>query len=105
MRRAVGTEEETRAAAGRGFDQGLTVLLPFQNRQAIVVGPDTTGKNCVAVVKQMVRCDGRRGKGICALDVLCRLLGGDVLKHNLEPGKIPAQRNQVPINEYRLAVK
>ena len=54
MRRAVGTEEETRAAAGRGFDQGLTMLLSFQNRQAIVVGPDTTDKNGVAVVKQMV---------------------------------------------------
>jgi hypothetical protein len=51
-----------------------------------------------------------RGEGRCettlyTLNIVTRLLGGDVLKDDLEFWKISSQRNQLTIDEDRFSVK
>ena len=62
-------------------------------------------KNRVAVVEQVVRGDGGRRERACALHVLRCVSRGDVLKHDFQARKIAAQRDELLVNEHRLAVK
>jgi len=105
MRCAVGPQKESIAATGRRFDEGLAVLFTFQNRQAIVMGANATREDRVAVVQQVMRRDGGSRLRASAFDILCRFLGGDVLKHNFEFGKIPTQRDELAVDENGLSVK
>ena len=78
---------------------------PLGNRQAIGVRPHATIKHRIAVDTQMVR-----GDGCCQRLTRCRheihgILGGDVLKHNLQRRLVFHQRRQHLINKHRFAIK
>ena len=105
MRRAIGAQEELCAAAGRGFDQGDAVALALEHRKAVIVRPDTAGKDRVAVVQQVMRRDGGAGVGVARVHILGCLARRDVLEHDLEFRKIASQRNQLGVDEHRLAVE
>ena len=59
MGRTVRTQEESRVTAGSRFNQSQTMLFAFQNRQAIIVWPNTARKNRIAVHQQMLRRNRR----------------------------------------------
>ena len=105
MRRTVGAQEETRVARSSCVEQSHTVCFALEYWQTIVVGTDAANEDGVAVVKQMVRCECGAHKLIGRHDVVGRVFGGDVLKHNFELRKITAQRNQLGVNESGLSVK
>src|SRR5690606_23364730 len=73
VRRAVGAEEETVAAAGGRRDQRAPVLLALEHRQAVVVRANAARENGVAVVEQVVRGDGGGGERPGLPHVLRRL--------------------------------
>ena len=79
--------------------------LTLQDRQAIKVGSDTTLKNFIAVVQQVLggdRCsDGPRG----VTHIINSVFGREVLKHDLQLWKTFAQRNHHPINKQRFTIK
>src|SRR5690606_17932570 len=58
MRRAVGAQEEARAAAGGGLDQRLPVHFALENGQTIPMRPHPARKNGIAVVQQVLRRNG-----------------------------------------------
>src|SRR5437763_982814 len=65
MGRAVGAEKEFGISAGRSVEQRLAVLLPLQNRQAIMMRANAARKQRVTVKQKVMRRDGgadaRRG--------------------------------------------
>ena len=105
MRGAVGTQKKPVATAGGGLHQCLAMHFAFEYWQTVVVGPNTAGENGVAVVEQMVGGDGRACEAVSLCNILRRFAGGDVLKHDLQLRKILAQRNQLGVDEHRLAVE
>ena len=77
----------------------------LQNRQAVVMWANTTRKNRVAVVEQ-VMCSNRGCRVSTRLrHILRRLFCGDVLEHDFEFREITAQRNKLLLDEHRLAIK
>ena len=105
VRRAVGAEEELRAARGGRGHQRAAVFLALEHRQAVVVRAQAAGEDGVAVVEQMVRGDRgghvRAGLG----DILRRVAGGDVLEDDLQLGEGIAQRLHHLLDEASLAVE
>ena len=67
--------------------------------------PNAAGEEGVAVVQQVVCCDGGRREAVSVSDILRGFPGGDVLKDDFQLREIAAQRNQLLVNEHRFAVK
>ena len=81
------------------------MLLALGDRQAISVGPEAAGENCVAVDDQMLRSDGRGDVLARALDEVGRVGGRDMLEHDFEPGEVADDARQHAFDEHRLAVE
>ena len=102
---AVGAQKEFGRAAGGRRKQRLAVGFALQDRQAIVVGANAAGEDCVAVVEQMLGGDGGTQKWVGFVYVLRGFLGGDVFHHDFEFGEVAPQGNQLLVNENGFAVK
>ena len=59
MRGAVGAEKEPRMSAGRGRDQRKPMMLALEDRQAIQMRANPADEHGIAVVEQVMGCDGR----------------------------------------------
>mmetsp|Transcript_16910 Transcript_16910/g.40159 ORF Transcript_16910/g.40159 Transcript_16910/m.40159 type:complete len:295 (+) Transcript_16910:853-1737(+) len=105
MRRTVGAEEEFRQARAGGLQQRLPVFLALEHRQTVVVRPQAPGEQRIAVVEQVLGREGGGGEAVRLGHVLRRLLGGDVLEHDLELGHGRAQRRHHAVDEHGLAVE
>ena len=66
---------------------------------------DAACENRVAVVEQVVCCDGGGRKRASLGDILRRLFRGDVFKNDFQLRKVLAQRNQLGFDKDRFAVK
>ena len=88
VRCAVGAQKETVTARGDSIYQSLAVHFALQYWQAVVMRPYTTHEERIAVVEQMVGCDGGRGEAPCLCHILRGLAGGDVLENDFQLGEI-----------------
>ena len=105
MRRAVGAEEEFRAAAGGSRHQRSAVLLALEDRQAVMVRPDPAHEQRIAVQQQVMRSDGRGDVGGRGADELRRRGGGDVLEYQPQVRKLAHQGLQMTLDEHRFAIE
>src|SRR5690606_25744126 len=105
MRCAVGAQKEFLTAAGRSFDQRLTMLFAFQDGQAVIMRADSALKNRVAVITQVMCgngcCDGVR----CGGDKVGGFLRGDMFEYHAQPGKTAGDRSEYSVDEAFLAVE
>ena len=105
VRCTVRAQEESRVARGGCVEQSHSVCFALQHGQAVIVWANTACKNGIAVVQQMVRCEGGAHKAVGCHHIVGGVFGGDVFEHNFEFRKITAQRNQLRLNEGGFAVK
>ena len=101
----VGAQKVARVARCGGRHQRLPMLFALKYRQAIPVRSQPADKQRTTVVEQMMGGDGGSGGPTGLRHPLRRLLGGDVLQHHGQLGKVAAQGLQVTINKHRLTVK
>jgi len=116
VRCAVGAEEESRIAAGRGLDERRSIGLALQYRQAIEMRPDAARENGVAIVQEVLR--GERGgdarpgrahevRGACRRDVFehdgqCRVPLEQGRQHIVDEARLAIE--DIDIRAGRLAV-
>jgi hypothetical protein len=104
VRRAVGAEEELRAALVAAH-QRLAVGFALEHRQAVVVRAHAAGEQRVAVVEQVVRGDGG-GRVSVASATYCAASRVVMCSNTtFSSREVAAQRLQVPLDEHRLAVE
>jgi len=105
MRRAVGAQEEARAAARDRSEERHAVALPLEDRRAVVMGPQASREEGVAVHEQVLRGDG---SGDSLARTQYELHGGprgDVLEHYPQARMALGQRRQHRVDEARLALE
>src|SRR5450830_991936 len=88
MRRRIGTEEKFFAPRNRRRHQSLTMGFALEHWQAIVMRTNTTLENLVAVIKQVVRSNGRSSRPLGSGDIVSGILGSDMLKHHFQCGHV-----------------
>ena len=66
---------------------------------------ETTLEQRIAIVEQVMGGDGCRDRGRRCPHVVRRILGGDVLQHDFQRGKVANDRVQDPVDEHRFAVE
>src|SRR2546430_1684930 len=105
MRRAVGAEEEFGVAARRGAHQRLAVLLALQDRQAVIMRPQTAREHRAAVVEQVVRGDRGGNTGPSRQHEIDSLAGGHVLDHDAKPRETAGDIGEDRLEEYAFPIE
>ena len=92
VRGTVGAEKEFGVPAGGRSQQGPAMPGPLEHRQAIEVWANAAGEQGVAVVKQVVRGEGRR-QAVWTVAYECHgLFGGDVFQDDAQLREIVHER-------------
>ena len=106
VRRAVGAEEEARAAAGHGAQQRRAIGFRLEHRQAVVMRAHAAREQRVAVHQQVLRGDGGGDAGAARL-TRTRTAARVVMCSNTmrRLGWRSRERRQHLIDEARLAIE
>jgi hypothetical protein len=67
--------------------------------------PDTTFKNLIPVVQQMLSRNCGRDRTCCIAHIINTVFGCDMFKHDLQFWESLAQRDHHTVNKERLAIK
>ena len=109
MRRRISAQEKRCLAGSGGVAQCLAVYFALGDGQAIEVRADAAAKDIRAVDHQVVRGDRRtdlaRFRCPAGAHEIDRVLGGDMLEHHLQFGKIGQQGFQHLVDIKRLAIE
>lgn len=79
--------------------------IALENRQAVEVRTNPADQHVVAVIKQVVRRDGRRDVGRGFVDELHGIAGGDVFKNHFEGREAFDDTAQVLVDEHFFAIE
>mmetsp|Transcript_19115 Transcript_19115/g.57032 ORF Transcript_19115/g.57032 Transcript_19115/m.57032 type:complete len:299 (+) Transcript_19115:130-1026(+) len=105
VRRRVRAEEEARAPRPQGVEQRSPVLLRLEDGEAVEMGPYPSGEQRIPVGEQVLRGDGAREVRAAVQYRLDRLLGREVLEHDLEARRHGDQLRQPRAHKHSLAIK
>src|SRR5690625_5457622 len=105
MRGGVGAQEELGAAAGGRRNECRLMVAALEDRQTVVMGPDTANQHMVAVIQQVMGGDRRRHRITGGADKVGGILGGNVLQHDALTGELLSEGRQVAMEEDLFAIK
>ena len=105
MRRAIGAEEESRITSVERCQQRAPIRFGLEQWQAVQVRSQAAGEQCIAVVQQMLRRDGRGDAGARAAHELDRRACRGVLEHDAQGVPACHERCQYALDEACLAIE